>query len=306
MSFMDDVKVSFGYAKSNMLSFLLAIFGMLILVALLIFIVISPLLVMAWLANPSDPEAFGLAIAAYFQGLTGFMGSNPLAGLFGGGAIGLLFLIPFFAIGTWIFGAIFGMSNEIIMTGGTHAESAFGYLRKNMRSYLGAGVLWSLVLFVPLWIIGLGATALTGFTTLPAGWGWPIGIITFLYVYVVGGFLMLHLPASTDGLGAVDSLKTSFRLTKENLGRVFGAWTIFIALIAIFFAPIALYAVYFGAPGVIDLGFAITIAWAAIGAFVLILFALPALFLTFTRINLSVTGKLAQQESPAPPASPDL
>ncbi|MBY8998461.1 MAG: hypothetical protein KGD60_12080 [Candidatus Thorarchaeota archaeon] len=306
MSVMDDVKVSFGYAKNNMLSFLLAIFGMLILVAILIFIVISPLLLMAWLANPSDPEAFGLAISAYFQGLTGFFGSNPLAGLFGGGAIGLLFLIPIFAVGTWIFSAIYGMSNEIIMTGGTHAESAFGYLRKNVVSSLGAGVLWSLVLFVPLWLVGLGATALTGFTTLPAGWGWPIGIITFLYVYIVGGFLMLHLPASADGLGALDSLKTSFRLTKENLGRVFGAWTIFIALIAVFFAPIALYAVYFGSPGVIDIGFAITIAWAAIGAFVLILFALPALFLTFTRIYLSVTGKLPQQGSPATPTSPDL
>jgi len=306
MSFMEDVKVSFGFAKKNVLSFLLAIFGMLILVAIVIFIVISPLLLMAWLANPTDPEAFGLAIAAYFQGLTGFMGSNPLAGLFGGGAIGLLFLIPFAAIGTWIFSAIYGMSNEIILTGGTHAESAFGYLRKNMLSSLGAGMLWSLVLFVPLWLIGLGATALTGFTSLPAGWGWPIGILTFLYVYIIGGFLMLHLPASTDGKGALDSLKTSFRLTKENLGRVFGAWTIFIALIVIFFAPIAFYAVYFVAPGVIDLGFAITIAWAAIGSFVLILFALPALFLTFMRIYLSVTGKLGQQESPAPPASPDL
>ena len=306
MSFMEDVKVSFGYAKKNMLSFLLAIFGMLIVVAIIILVVISPLLLMAWLANPGDPEAFGLAIASYFQGLSGFMGANPLAGVFGGGAIGLLFLIPIFAIGTWIFSAIFGMSNEIIMTGGTHAESAFGYLRKNVVSSLGAGVLWSLVLFVPLWIIGLGATALTGFTTLPAGWGWPIGIITFLYVYIVGGFLMLHLPASTDGLGPLESLKTSFRLTKENLVRVFGAWTIFIALIGIFFAPIALYAVYFVAPGVIDLGFAITIAWAAIGAFVIILFALPALFLTFMRIYLSATGKLGQQESPAPPASPDL
>ena len=117
---------------------------------------------------------------------------------------------------------------------------------------------------------------------------------------------MLHLPASTDGKSALESLKTSFRLTKENLVRVFGAWTIFIALIVIFFVPIAFYAVYFVAPGVIDLGFAITIAWAAIGAFVIILFVLPALFLTFMRIYLSVTGKLGQQESPAPPASPDI
>ncbi|MFW9957833.1 MAG: hypothetical protein ACFFCT_07180 [Candidatus Odinarchaeota archaeon] len=299
MSFMDDVKISFGYAKKNMLSFLLAMFGLVILVGIIFMIVISPLLVMAWLANPSDPEAFGLALASYFQGLSGFMGSNPLAGLFGGGAIGLLFLIPIFAIGTWIFGAIYGMSNEIILTGGTHAESAFGYLRKNLRSYLGAGVLWSLVFFVPLWLVGLAATALTGFSSLPAGWGLPVAILTFIYIYIVGGFLMLHLPASTNGLNAIDSLKTSFRLTKENLVRVFGAWTIFVVLIVIFFLPVAVYAVYFMTPGVIDLGFSITIAWAAVGAFVLILFALPAMFLVFTRIYLSVTGKLAQQESSA-------
>lgn len=306
MSFVDDVKISFGYAKNNMLSFLLAIFGMLILVGIIIFIVISPLLLMAWLANPSDPEAFGLALASYFQGLSGFMGSNPMAGLFGGGAIGLLFLIPFAAIATWMFGAIYGMSNEIILTGGTHAESAFGYLRKNLVSYLGAGVLWSLVLFVPLWIVGLGATALTGFSSLPAGWGLPMAILTFLYVYIVGGFLMLHLPASTDGMSALDSLKTSFRLTKENLVRVFGAWTIFVALIVVFFAPIAVYSVYFGTPGVMDLGMIMATVWTVFGAFVLILFALPALFLTFTRIYLSVTGKLPQQGSPAPPASPDF
>ncbi len=306
MSFMEDVKIGFGFAKKNVLSFLLAMFGLLILVGIVIMIVISPLLVMVWLANPSDPAAFGLALASYFQGLSGFMGSNPLAGLFTGGAIGLLFLIPFFAIGTWMFGAIFGMANEIILTGGTHAESAFGYLRKNLVSYLGAGVLWSLVLFVPLWIIGLGATAVTGFTSLPAGWGWPVGIITFLYIYVVGGFLMLHLPASTDGMGALDSLKTSFKLTKENLVRVFGAWTIFIALIVVFFAPIALYSIYIGTPGLMDAGMIAVTAWTVFGVFVLILFALPALFLTFTRIYLDVTGKLGQQESPAPPASPDL
>ncbi len=299
MSFMEDMRISFGYARKNMLSFLLAMFGMVILVGILILVVMSPLLVMAWLTNPSDPEAFGQTIASYFQGLTGFMGSNPLVGFFAGGAIGLLFLIPIFAIGTWIFGGIYGMSNEIVLTGGTHAESAFGYLRKNLVSYLGAGVLWSLVLFVPLWIIGLGATALTGFSSLPAGWGWPMAIATFLYFYILGGFLMLHLPASTDGVSALNSLKTSFRLTKENLGRVFGVWTVFVALVAIFFVPVALYAVYFMTPGVIDLGFSITIAWAAIGVFVLILFALPAMFLAFTRIYLSVTGKLGQQESSA-------
>ena len=32
MSFMDDVKIGFGFARKNVLSFLLAIFGMLILV----------------------------------------------------------------------------------------------------------------------------------------------------------------------------------------------------------------------------------------------------------------------------------
>ena len=117
---------------------------------------------------------------------------------------------------------------------------------------------------------------------------------------------MLHLPASTDGKSALESLKTSFRLTKENLVRVFGAWTIFIALIVIFFAPIAFYAVYFGAPGVMDIGMTLAVIWTVVGAFVIILFALPALFLTFMRIYLSVTGKLGQQESPAPPASPDL
>ncbi len=88
MSFMDDIKIGFGFAKKNMLSFLLAMFGMLILIGIVIFIVISPLLVLVWLANPSDSAAFGLALASYFQGLSGFMGSNPLAGLFTGGAIG--------------------------------------------------------------------------------------------------------------------------------------------------------------------------------------------------------------------------
>jgi hypothetical protein len=299
MSFMDDVKISFGYAKKNMLSFLLAMFGMVILVAIIVLIVISPILVMAWLANPTDPEAFGLAIASYFQGFSGFMGANPLVGFFAGGAIGLLFLIPIFAIGTWIYGGIYGMSNEIVLTRGTHAESAFGYLRKNLKSYLGAGVLWSLVLFVPLWLIGLGATALTGFSSLPAGWGLPMAIVTFLYFYILGGFLMLHLPATTDGMSAFDSLKASFRLTKANLGRVFGVWTVIVALAAIFFLPIAVYAVYFGTPGVIDLVFGITIAWAVIGFFVLILFVLPTMFLAFTRIYLSATGKLGQQKNPA-------
>lgn len=46
MSFMDDVKIGFGFAKKNVLSFLLAMFGLLILVGIVIMIVISPLLVM--------------------------------------------------------------------------------------------------------------------------------------------------------------------------------------------------------------------------------------------------------------------
>jgi heme/copper-type cytochrome/quinol oxidase subunit 1 len=55
-----------------------------------------------------------------------------------------------------------------------------------------------------------------------------------------------------------------------------------------------------------DAGMIIVTVWTVFGAFFLFLFAFPALFLTFTRIYLSVTGKLGQQESPAPPASPDL
>ena len=65
-------------------------------------------------------------------------------------------------------------------------------------------------------------------------------------------------------------------------------------LIAIFFVPVAVHAVYFVIPSVIDLGFSITIAWAANGVFVIILFALQAMFLAFTRAYLLVTGKLGQ------------
>ncbi|MHA1905723.1 MAG: DUF7847 domain-containing protein [Candidatus Thorarchaeota archaeon] len=295
MSFIDDVKTSFGIAKNNVLSFLLAIFGMLIMIVVLLAIVIVPFVLMAVYANPSDPGAVSEAISQFVNGITSVFGVDTLGGIFAGGALGLLFLIPIAAIATWMFGGIFGMSKEIIESGGTHAESAFGYLRKNFVSYFAAGVLWALVVFVPMWLIGVGVTALTGFTSVPVEWEWPIAIIAFAYFYILLGFLMLHLPAVTDGLGAVESLKTSFKLTVQNPVRVFGAWTIFVAVFAIFFGPIALYAYYAPIPGVLDLGMLITIIWAAVGAFVIFLFFLPAMFLTFTKIYLSLDGKSVPQ-----------
>jgi len=293
MSFMDDIKISLSLAKNNMLSFLLAVFGMTIMIGIVIAIIIAPLIVAAFLANP-DPTAFGIAISQFFSGFSGIISGDPITGLFAGGAIGLLFLNPFAAVGAWFFGALYGMSNEIILSGGTQAESAFGYLRKNMKAYFGAGVILALVMFVPMWLIGLVTTALTGFTSVPVGWEIPIGIITFAYFYIMGGFVMLLLPAATDGVGMVESLKTSFRLTKANIVRVFGAWTIFVIILGLIVGPIAAYAIATGTPGTLDPVMMVLIAWTAIGAIIFVLFILPAVFLTFTRIYLSLTGKLDQ------------
>jgi hypothetical protein len=136
----EDLKISFKFATKNIISFLLGIFGVLIVSGLLIIVVAAmvfiPLLIIIGLGN----------ITTFFESFAG-METIGIANI----ALGsIMFALPFLAPFMVAIGALFGMGREIVESEGTNAEGVFTWYKKKFFSLAGGGIVLFLVVIGPL------------------------------------------------------------------------------------------------------------------------------------------------------------
>ncbi|MFW9806945.1 MAG: hypothetical protein ACFFFK_09475, partial [Candidatus Thorarchaeota archaeon] len=136
-----DFKVGFTLAVKNILSFGLAMLGI-ILVTIVLLVVILLLIVVPILITLGVPFLIWLVQSL----VSGFEASSGLALIFLIMFLVLPILGPFFVA----LGALFGMAREIVESDGTHAESAFSWYGKRGFSLLGGGILHFLITLAPL------------------------------------------------------------------------------------------------------------------------------------------------------------
>ncbi|MFW9967083.1 MAG: hypothetical protein ACFFEA_08005 [Candidatus Thorarchaeota archaeon] len=289
MSGFDDVKASYGHLRTKFLSFILALLGMFVLVFVIFAIVTIPIAAVLWLMAggvENFVEVWAQDVISFFAP---YMATGDLLLIL---VLGVVILIPLFAITEWVLGSLYGMSKDIVVSGGTTAEGAFTWFRRKAGAFLSTGAILAVIVLGPVAAIGYPISWFYGFS-IPIEVSRVIGIIGFVWIFILLGFLRMYLPAVADDVGAIDGVKRSFSLVKNNFGRVFTAWTIYFILLAIWFIPILVWG--FMQTGVpvppTDITFWLAVAVAGIGAFVDLLIILPMMFLGMTAIYHDIKGQ---------------
>ncbi len=259
---LQDLRISFRFASKNVISYVLAMIGVLIVAGILMVIVAAAIMIpviLAWGMEPMMQFFFSLG-----QNWSALQGAE------------LFSLIMFLAIpllGPFLvaLGALFGMAREIVESDGTTAEGVFVWYRKKFLSLAGGGVVLFLVSLMPIALMSIWAFTVTGSWML----GLPMAAVAafaVVWLVVTTGMLSMLFPGIIDGLSVLGAVKQSVRLSRQYFDRVFGTW---LSYIAVFILLSALTVV------LIPIG--------AIAGLALVFLGLPAMTIGLTRVYLILT-----------------
>ncbi|MBY8997992.1 MAG: hypothetical protein KGD60_09680 [Candidatus Thorarchaeota archaeon] len=274
-----DFKVGFTLAIKNILSFGLAMLGILVVTILLLLVILLFILIPVILT-------LGLPFLFWFVEtiVVGFTATSGLALVFLIMFLLLPLLGPFFIA----LGALFGMAREIVESDGTQAESAFSWYGKRGLSLLGGGILHFIITLAPLIIAFLAISYPT--------WNPPTNealrlIIPMIVVWIVlvNGMLSLTFPGIIDGLSAVRAAARSVRLTCQFPGRVLGAWFIIVLIVGALLLPMFNELAFLWSP---LLPAALLEPYRPLAIISLIFIVIPAVSIILTRIYMILTAKV--------------
>ena len=224
-----DLKSSFGLAKHNILSYFLANLGMVLVLIVLLVAIMIPVSIIAMAAYGIMGPGFGPMMVTWAV-------QNPL--VVGGTAI--LVVIPIISIFLVVVGSIYGMTNDLVTTGETKAENAFSHFRAKFISFISAGAMLTIVIFVPQLVVWGLASNMFAYTVV----GLPAQILaafSFVWTFITLGLTSMVLPAVVSGKGVQEAFHESFRLAAQRFDRVFGLLTSIVVLAAATLAPMMIW-----------------------------------------------------------------
>ncbi|MHA2072659.1 MAG: hypothetical protein ACW985_12855, partial [Candidatus Thorarchaeota archaeon] len=274
-----DFKVGFTLAVKNILSFGLAMLGILVVTILLLLAIVLFILI---------PVLFTMGLPFLI-----FLVESIVAGFTTSSGLALVFLImflllpllgPFFVA----LGALFGMAREIVESDGTQAESAFSWYGKRGLSLLGGGVLHFIITLAPLIIAFLAISYPTWNPPTNAELEIIIPLIV-IWIILVNGMLSLTFPGIIDGLSAVRAAARSVRLTCQFPGRVLGAWFIIVLIVGLPLLPIFNELAFLWSP---LLPSVLLEPYRPLAIIALIFIVIPAVSIILTRIYMILTAKV--------------
>ena len=286
----EDLKISFKFATKNVISFLLGIFGVLIVSGLLIVVVAASIFI---------PLIFIIGIGNLTPFFNSFTGLETI-GVANIAAGAILFALPFLAPFMVAIGAMFGMGREIVESEGTSAEGVFTWYKKKFFSLAGGGMVLFLVVVGPLILLLLAGTVIYGNQFLniilissgPTNFTNPI-VISLLLIWsaVSTGLLSMIFPSIIDGYSVFESTKRSIRMSIKYFDRIFGIWMAFLLILIALILPLILipFVVSTTSP-VFTIGAGILLIYAIPASIILIFLYLPAMTIGLTRTYMILTA----------------
>lgn len=284
---LDDLKISFKFAFKNVISYILALFGVIIISGvLLVFVAVLIFVPLIFVAGGIE----GMTII--FESFGADLSSGLANMVVGGLLIALPLAAPFFVA----IGALFGMGREIVESEGTSAEGVFTWYKKKFFSLAGGGLVLFSIVLGPLILIILGGIAVYGidffnFTLITTGAASTmnpiIGAVLMIWFAVSLGLLSMLFPAIIDGYSVFEATKKSIRLSITYFDRVFGVWMAYLLIVGLLILPImvAPFTLGFSEPVVIFL------AGFAVPALIFLIFIfMPALTIGLTRVYMILTA----------------
>ncbi len=282
---LDDLKSSFRVAKENIGTFFLANLGMIVLLAVMLFIIGIPFVLLTlWTGGQFW---LGLATMAYM---------NPI--LIGSGI--LVMSIPFSVIFFTAFGSMFGLTRDVVESGEGKAESVFSWFRSHFMSFASAGIILSLIIVFPMILIGLIAVYLNGGPLI--GLAAQINsVFNFVWVFITFGLTSMVFPAIVNGAGVQDAFVQSFKLSISRFDRVFGLLSSIFVITLITLLPMIAFNGMFGFHmyqyfNLLLIGVA---AWSFISIILWILLIYPMALIATTRLYHEFSGLSIHVPEPA-------
>jgi len=288
---LDDLKISIRFAWKNVISYVLAIFGVFIATFILIAIVAAFIFVPIFL-SPGGIEAFTIWAEAFNTWDTA-SGLTIATGIF---LMALPFVAPFF-VAT---GALFGMSREIVESEGTSVEGVFTWYRKKFFSLAGGGIMVFLFILGPVMLVILAGVAIFGDQILnlafigggsTASMNPLLAALGVIWFTLSSGLMTMLFPAIIDGYSVVEATKRSVSMGIKYFDRVFGAWLSYILLILALVAPLIFLAIQapMFAMGALEVMIPLAVYGLAMGLF-LVFVLLPALSIGLTRVYMILSA----------------
>jgi hypothetical protein len=274
-----DFKVGFTFAVKNILSFGLAMLGI-VLVTLLLLALILLFILIPILFTMGLPFIFWLVESV----VAGFSATSGLTLV-----LLIMFLIlpllgPFFIA----LGALFGMAREIVESDGTQAESAFSWYGKRGLSLLGGGIIHFVITLAPLIIAFLSISYPVWNPPTGAELGIIIPLIV-IWIILVNGMLSLTFPGIIDGLSAVRAAARSIRLTCQFPQRVLSAWFIIVLIVGVTLLPVFNELAFLWSPLLPEV---ILEPYRPLAIIALLFIIIPAVSIVLTRIYMILTAKV--------------
>ena len=278
---------SLRLAGDNFLTFFLAGLGMAALAILMIVAITIPLALIAATVFLSMGPTFW---AGFNPGMIAFATANPYL------VVGLVALValPFVGILTTVVGAFYGISKEVVEDGETKAENAFSWFKRRFLAFAGAGIIHSLIVVGPIFLLGATVSLALG-GTVTGVYSVLLGVSAFVWVFITEGLLSMMFPAVVDGKNPIEALRVSVKLGVDRFDRVFGVWTAYVVLFAAMAAPA--FIVAYGAgftPGpqvAIPMVALVAGGWTALAGLLLVAIVLPSMVLARARVYALLTGK---------------
>lgn len=292
---LEDLKISFKFAVKNVISFLLAIFGVLIVSGILVVFVAALIFIPLFFVIGGFEN-----LVTYFEsfGSTSDIGVSNIA--LGSILFGLPFLAPTFVA----FGAMFGMGREIVESEGTSAEGVFIWYKKKFFSLAGGGMILFLFVLGPLILALVGGISLYGeqFLMMRLMHAGPVGIVNpivlgllLIWFAISTGLLSMLFPSIIDGYSVFESTKRSIRMSIKYFDRVFGVWMTFLLILGAIFIPII--ATPFTL-GIGEIGLGIMAVYMLPAMLFLVFIFLPAMTIGLTRVYMILTADDDNYEHP--------
>jgi len=132
-----------------------------------------------------------------------------------------------------VMGSFCGLGKELIEFEDTRAENTIYYVKKHGLSFIGVGLVIVVLTFVPLtlmrFLLGLG----TNFELLRG-----LAIIVFIIIFFLLAPFVISIPAAViDESNAIESIKTSLNIFREDPKMVLGVFGFFTILYLLLLSP---------------------------------------------------------------------
>jgi len=291
----EDLKVSFKFALRNLISYILALLGVIIISAILLVLVAAMIFIPLFFVSGGLEGLIALFTSFGTMTEAGF--TNIAVG-------GLLIALPLVAPFFVAIGAMFGMGREIVESEGTSIEGVFTWYRRKFFSLAGGGIVLFLVVLGPLILILLAGSVIFGVEFFgfmiigasPASYMYPvIGALLTIWFVVSTGLLSMLFPAIIDGHSVLDATRKSIKMSIQYFDRVFGVWIAFMAILGACLLPLTGFPWVLAAPW----PWIALLSVLAIPAILILIFVyLPALTIGLTRVYMILTADDDEETTP--------